>query len=455
MLTGDLHTRLRMIASLLSLCSKATIEVSVEKMRQMVVCVIIISLRFVDCKGLLQDCLGDVFVDWEYIESQRVKGVGNFLGDSSLWMELLHFVHFERPKMSEPELGKRFPLLSCIQGAMKESHSMDFGPVARHGHAKLHFDDVCKVFIGMNVSDIPSKTMTQAHLNCRLTSDTSLITNAVVAASADMRQEKEAYSQTFLMIFGSMHMDTDALLRLMEHYKRNTADLKEAWKLKNSGSRTSRPSLRRIAERVCSGTPMYKYSGAGPCDASELESESCSGSSVAPRPCAATSDQGLQWFLDTVRFPNSMSRIIRVRCYLLAAQAHNFEFQKHTARLVSQHVAQKINENPVIYATPDDLCKGIETLVMNRQPFAELIQFKQICLASMALMHQNSLTLTQRLQLYVCAYQRREVWKACWKQVYPLISPQIIKDVEKFVASRKMDEQSVVDVLVTSSPFHN
>ena len=45
-------------------------------------------------------------------------------------------------------------------------------------------------------------------------------------------------------------------------------------------------------------------------------------------------------FCNIVRFPNCMSHLLRIRCYLLAAQGHNFDFTKHTIKLVSNDIAK-------------------------------------------------------------------------------------------------------------------
>jgi hypothetical protein len=35
--------------------------------------------------------------------------------------------------------------------------------------------------------------------------------------------------------------------------------------------------------------------------------------------------------------------------------------------------------------------------------------------------------MTQVLHLYVAAYQKKDVWKLCWKRIYPIMSTQISK----------------------------
>ena len=64
-----------------------------------------------------------------------------------------------------------------------------------------------------------------------------------------------------------------------------------------------------------------------------------------------------------------------------------------------------------------------------------------------------SLFVPQVLKLYVAAYQFKPIWKQLWTSVYPVISPQIIRDVETFVANTLFAVKPFVEILKTSSPF--
>ena len=49
--------------------------------------------------------------------------------------------------------------------------------------------------------------------------------------------------------------------------------------------------------------------------------------------------------------------------------------------------------------------------------------------------------------------QVKSVWKTTWTSIFPVISPQIVRDVETFVASTPFAVQPFVQILKTSSPF--
>ncbi len=56
----------------------------------------------------------------------------------------------------------------------------------------------------------------------------------------------------------------------------------------------------------------------------------------------------------------------------------------------------------------------------------------------------------QVLQLYVASYQAPSIWKEAWKHVVGVISVQIIRDVEAFVAKRPFADGEVMRFVVVS-----
>ncbi len=58
--------------------------------------------------------------------------------------------------------------------------------------------------------------------------------------------------------------------------------------------------------------------------------------------------------------------------------------------------------------------------------------------------------LCQILQLYVAAYQSVLVWKEVWKHLVGVISVQIIRDVETFVAKHPFAHADVMRFVVAN-----
>jgi hypothetical protein len=87
-------------------------------------------------------------------------------------------------------------------------------------------------------------------------------------------------------------------------------------------------------------------------------------------------------------------------------------------------------------------------------PFHSLKIFQAHCLASFPALDRAVLTMNDTFRLYVACYQHKHMWKHVWKMIRPMLSVQIIKDVEKFTSTYTIDHESVVSVLLygTSTP---
>lgn len=446
---GGGGTRMRMMGSLLNVCRKGTIELGKETVHSSVQAVVIVCLKFVDRRALLESVLPGQFIDWGYVEGQRASGVRNHLGDSVVWITLMSFLHFRHHGLSDTVLLREYPLLHGICAALRSTKCMDpksggTGPTFRkQATDQLDFDDVCKIFLLVNLEDIPSKHVVDMYTTGRMKSNPGIATGAIVAAIADMRHSMEEYASTLAFVLSLMHGDCEGLLQLLHHYQLRAADTKQTWILKQSHCRSARPSLRRTLERLSVSAGQRSAqdgtaSAAGDSEAGEMDGGICT----------------LDHFCDAVRFPNSMSRLLRIRCYLLASQIPgHLPFGDHAAALVPPALARVISAHPVVFPCLQDLCQSIETLAMTQEPFPELSLFRRDCFMSLALSQRNGLSLTQFLHLYVCAYQRRDMWKQCWKSFYPVMSPRIAKDVEAFVSANPFAIKPFMYILKNSSPF--
>lgn len=71
-------------------------------------------------------------------------------------------------------------------------------------------------------------------------------------------------------------------------------------------------------------------------------------------------------------------------------------------------------------------------------------------LAPIARFILTGLVFWQILQLYVASYQAPGIWKEAWKHLVSVISVQIIRDVEAFVARHPFADADVMRFVVAS-----
>jgi hypothetical protein len=81
------------------------------------------------------------------------------------------------------------------------------------------------------------------------------------------------------------------------------------------------------------------------------------------------------------------------------------------------------------------------------EPFQELQDFRCDCMGAFPAQQLNTMKLNDLLHLYVCAYQNPVVWKDIWKQLVPLLSHQVIRDVEAFTHRKRFNFDSVLKIL--------
>jgi hypothetical protein len=397
-------SKVKAISSFLSLCEKATIDMNGEGLSNALKAAIVLCMKFVDKEALFRAVLPQTFVDWVYVRvqaSSTASSKKNMLGDASTWLHLMQFVEFGEPSLSARVMQSQYPPLYCIHAAIGALR------------AQLTFSDACKILLFNNVEGLTSRTMIELHTSTRLGHNTYTICTSIVNALADERHGADVYESTFKYVIGTlMKVDEQSLAQHIAHFKLTAAARVKAWEMKAIQSRICRPSMRRVAESMASmqahpcssSSPAHMHAHASHMDAASSSSNNVGGGGGGMEGTGVSSST-FDAHSVLVRYPNSMSNLRRLRCYLLACQSHNFSYQDHLHELVSSDVARALADNPVTIPEPHSLYAAVESLAMNMRPFPELDLFRTRCFVSFASHQKRSLTLTQVLKLYVAAYQ--------------------------------------------------
>jgi hypothetical protein len=440
----DNHMHDILIKSLVSLCDRATIDIG-GGIDRAICTIICISLKYLDRKLLLEQVVPGGYVDWDYIENSQplLSSKHNLLGDSDIWLQLLPYLDFGDLAMEAPELqSTHSPIWTVYQtieehtGHQKtiEEHTGN-QPIEEHmGHQKLwKFDDTCKLFLLSNLKSIPFKYAAERYTDLHGRETSHTMCAKIMETMAEERHEAGVYLASMQYLLSKCIIDTSAIQQHIAHFV-HTKELRQAcWTMKHVRIQC-RPSMRSILanKRIVEG-------------------------SVSSRDAIHDDASGVVTFAafcDNIRFPNCMSHLLRSRCYLLACQCPiHIDFTEYTRRLVSEDIANCIDCNGIAYPDEVSLQQSISTLTLNTQPFDELLLFRKNCFTSYASIQSDKLTMTDVLKLYVAAYQYAPIWKQLWKNVNPLMSTQISKDVEQFVRQNKFAAVNFVEILRTSTPF--
>ena len=156
------ETRVNMISSVVNLCSKATIELSTTSTKNAVIAIMIHGLKFINHDELYKTCLGHLFIDTEYISSRRGLNAKNILGDTSVWIELMKFVSFGHPQLTDSMLALEYPLLYNLMAPISTARMFDDnGGTAQT--PKLTYDDLCKLFFLCNLEVRKNPSLEKSH----------------------------------------------------------------------------------------------------------------------------------------------------------------------------------------------------------------------------------------------------------------------------------------------------
>jgi hypothetical protein len=421
---ADAHEHSLLIASIVSLCARATIDIC-GGLDQAIRSIIVISLKYLDRRLLLESVVPGGYVDWNYVDSAHsiLGNKQNLLGDSDMWLHLLPYLDFGKLQLEPLQLQASFPPIWTLYRTLEESV----------GHDKdWKFNDTCRLFLLSNLIGIPFKFITERYTTKSLKQHSSeVICCRIMENMAEERHEAGVYLESMRYLLSICVVDVAKLELHVQHYRSTVAEQKASWTMKHLRVQT-RPSMRDILEAK-RRTGGYK-------DSMVAEDTGCG---------AVTFDA----FCNSVRFPNCMSHLLRSRCYLLASQCH-FDFRPYTQELlVSAEVAAAINDNAIMHPDEASLGKAINTLTLSIHPFDELKLFRKNCFLSHASVNSNRFTMTDVLRMYVSAYQHASMWKQLWKTIDPVMSTQISKDVEYFVKQHAFAKASFIEILKTSTPF--
>lgn len=381
----------RTIGLLINMCRKLSIALA-DELDKTLKTVIVLCVRVQSCQDLHSAVIPEpFFVDWK---SYVIQPEGdNLFGGCDVWIQMLSFMEFSRPGITDRELKNNYPPLYCIYNCVQGCPDKNAKKAANDTPDTLGFDDVCKLFILTNLRGLQCKTITDMYTTTRLKRDTSQLSGTILAALADDRHADSVYCDTFKFVFENMTAHTHRLASFVSHYMQAKAENQQVLVLKDRQRRgMARPSMRAVARQhasrvltVTSGQLQYApndngstIAGADDDDGSmstassvftkNTNTQSVIGRNATPQNVftrgGAAESITYETFCDIVRFPVSLSRLLTYRCYLLCSMSHVLDLSKCASMLVTRHVADCLQGCPVY--TPDyrDVCISISTLTL-------------------------------------------------------------------------------------------
>ena len=332
------------------------------------------------------------YINWEYIEKSLPKL------DCAHWIAMFKYVDFSpvpRNKSVLQNIDRHLKTLNV------ESHDL-----------------ACQVFILKNTNFITSQLGVE-RLMCEFEIPEAYTTSLqFFAMSADAAFDITETTAVFCHIMRNCCINESGLEKQIQFVNLREEELSASFRVKQirmiGGRPRLRSKLREIQKETQSVFDMYTF---------------------------------ISWG-QAIRFPNVFSLHTKYKLYFLMSQVHIPTPLDHVHTITRDGYVNNALKSAFVQKPEHDILhKVITSMKLIEEPFKELQDFRCECMNAFPVIQLNSLRLNDMLHLYVCAYQNTSVWKDIWKQLIPLLSHQVIRDVENFVQKKPFNYEAVLNIL--------
>jgi hypothetical protein len=342
-------------------------------------------------KGAFTALFGEAFINWEYVERNLPKL------DCAHWLAMFKFLDFSKVQRNK----------SVLLNIEKNLTSLKLDP-----------EMTCQIFLLKNMNFVTSQLGVERLFCEHEVTDAYDKSLRFFAMSADAAFDMTEMTAVFCHIMQSCEVFEGVLEKQIQFVNLKEEELSTSFKVKQIRMVGARPRLRsklaEIHKEVKSVRDLYDFDG----------------------------------WSQGIGFPNVFSLHMRRKLYFLMAQIHVPEPLEHVSNITrDMYVCNALKEASVKSPECDVLYKVIISLKLTEEPFKELHDFRCECLGAFPVTQLNAMMLNDLLHLYVCAYQHTLVWKEIWKQLVPLLSHQVIRDVETFVQKRPFNYNAILGIM--------
>ena len=390
----SLHTEA--ITAYMKFCSD--VNLTVEHPHPSMMQMILVFQRNVDNKRTFKLLYPDTFIDWETVEIIKQSHTSYDVGT---WVTFMGYVGVQN---ITPALIARHRILSHFHKAMIQSNL-----VTDHEH-------LIKIFLLVHTHNIQVLHAIERYFTSILNRDVHVdcLTFFSLLYNEQFTHEDSMACIAELMQ-SHLTIDSTHAQQEMELIQTKSKEIDTMFKQKHMRAHIGRPKLRSKLNRL------------GPDQVFET-------------------DRWSTW-CENIRFPNVFSITNKKKLYFLMAQTA-FDHKTYIHQVLPIKDLQEIVlKFPVQQPDVDILTDCILGTRLTQEPFPEINLFKTECFKSFAVDQKNRLLLNDLLHLYIASYQPPTVWKAVWKCIFPILSIQIIRDIESFVQRHPVNHAALIKII--------
>jgi hypothetical protein len=383
-------------------CDDATVDS--RKHHDNVQTMVLLFQKNVDVRDAYKLIFGaDPFLDWQQLDPMKAMRIYK---DTSSWITLLQYVDVVGDELNWKMFVQRHKIFAHFQNCLAS---------ARLELSQTH---MVHLFLLLNISNLQALNATEMFFSSHYNRAVRTEALAFFSMIADVPFDKSDRTNAVVALMRDFVVVKYENFRSeIELIHNKESKLSQIFKQKHLQAATLRPRLR-----------------------SKLKIKSSASN-------ALSSLDTFKTWCDAIRFPNVFSMINKKRLYYSMSQTR-IDRSHYVHMYVQEHeLAETILQYQVKSPDIDVLTDVISNTRIVSEPFAELHLFREKCFNSFSMQQTAKLRLNDLLHLYLAAFQADGSWKQVWKSLFPVLSIQIIRDVESFVQAHPINHEHVMGMI--------
>jgi hypothetical protein len=372
---------------------------------------IVLSLKDVHAKTIVTDLQLNMYIDWAYIDTLAENRVQNVFGRSNTdWIKLIAFLQ---------ELPEKIADSAAVPKVLQTFYEM-----LHNAGIKISFPNAASIFLLTNIKQLQTKNIVTDYCRIVLNQLVASEMTSFISLQADERYFIEDYSVAItwiLMRCKVMKNFEDEL----HHFIQNQDTIEN--------------KMKQHMLQVTSGRPRLR---------DRLQFNAAEDSKRTVASVTQEAQDSFNGWCTRVRFPNTINVWLRQKLYFL--QCQTFDPEQYVREILSADVADSVCKCKVSMPEKAVVNAVISRLMYHKQPFQELLLFRQEACLGFAQVQKQRLTYPLLMQLYTAAYQPKKAWKDHWLHIMPTLSHTLIQHVQKFVEEHPLCTQIIIETLEDS-----
>ena len=382
------------------------------------------------------------FMDWDYVDANMPSGERNYIGSASDCITFAEYFQFykieeafkEHAVTENPEMITRVitDLRECKLGFENVPRDAMSTPISNPEEAHaiqeagVSYTHMLRMFLLQNLHSISGSSVLEQYCTRVLKRSVREDVLNFLARCSDYRYTVDAYNEAIGWVIQRLVPSPEFASQLNAHLSQRET-VATIMKAKVVQISSGRPRLLDKVKRVRNMSSVTTDSGVV---------------------LTGTAIDTFDGWCTRVRFPNTISHRLKKRLYLVMSMP-NINHRTIVNGYVQKGLADDVLKQ--IIAMPDEntLADTISRLNIQMAPFPELLEFNKRAFRALPPNSVAEMSILTAMQLYICAYQQKEIWTKCWTYIYPVLSTQVIKDVEDFVTSTPVNEAKLLSLIKT------